>query len=219
MTELPLVAPLPHCWNQIGVRGDRSCPELPTVIHCHNCPVFAGAGRQFLDSPSPAGYLEEWAERLAAPLEQPAAGLRGVLVFRLGEEWLALPVGVLVEVAMPRPIHRVPHRGGVAGLVNVRGELHLCAHLGRLLGIEPAASGEGRSARLLVVRRQSEGWAFLVDEVDRAHRLPAGELTATPATVARAAARLTAGVFAWGGHSVGYLDEARLFEALRARTR
>ncbi|NEN98182.1 MAG: chemotaxis protein CheW, partial [Moorea sp. SIO3I7] len=22
------------CWNQIGVTGDRSCPELKTFIHC-----------------------------------------------------------------------------------------------------------------------------------------------------------------------------------------
>ncbi|MEM7650108.1 MAG: chemotaxis protein CheW, partial [Cyanobacteria bacterium P01_A01_bin.70] len=33
------------CWNQIGVRGDRTCPTLETVIHCHNCPVYSQAGR------------------------------------------------------------------------------------------------------------------------------------------------------------------------------
>ena len=32
---------LDDCWNRIGVRGDRSCPELARVIHCHNCPVFS----------------------------------------------------------------------------------------------------------------------------------------------------------------------------------
>ena len=66
MSTLPLVAAGKDCWNRIGVWGDRSCPELASAVHCHNCPVFATAGRQFLDVPSPSGYLEDWAERLAA---------------------------------------------------------------------------------------------------------------------------------------------------------
>ena len=44
------------CWNHIGVRGDRSCPLLPPVVHCQNCAVFSAAGRRFLDAPSPPGY-------------------------------------------------------------------------------------------------------------------------------------------------------------------
>ena len=59
MTPLPSAKPASDCWNVIGVRGDRSCPELTTVVHCHHCPVFAAAGRTFLDAPSPPGYLEE----------------------------------------------------------------------------------------------------------------------------------------------------------------
>src|SRR5262245_44491396 len=118
MTALPLAAGT-DCWNRIGVRGDRSCPELAKVVHCHNCPVFAAAGRRFLDAPSPPGYLDEWTDRLAAPPELAASDLQSVLVFRLGEEWLALPARVLVEVTTPRPVRRVPHRGGLlAGLVN-----------------------------------------------------------------------------------------------------
>ena len=48
MTALPLHAPPDRCWQEIGVWGDRSCPELAAVTHCHNCPVFAAAGRKFL---------------------------------------------------------------------------------------------------------------------------------------------------------------------------
>src|SRR5205823_3279707 len=90
-----------------------------------------------------------------------------VVIFRLGQEWLALPVGVLIEVTNPRRVHRVPHRGGVlAGLVNIRGELHLCVHLDQVLGItrtreeaarmntEAAPSSLVLSRRLLVVQSQ-----------------------------------------------------------------
>lgn len=222
MTELPL-APPPggDCWNRIGVRGDRSCPELPRVGHCHNCPVFAAAGRQLLDAPPPEGYLDDWTERLAASQTQ------SVLAFRLAEEWLALPVPVLVEVTAPRPVRRIPHRGGLlAGLVNIRGELHLCARLDQLLGISrteeestPARPSSPSRPRLLVVRHRGDGWVFPVDEVDQVYRVPLADLTRVPATVARSPTRLTRGVFPWEGRPVGYLDEERLFEALRARVR
>src|SRR5437867_12489360 len=98
MTTLPVLPPNYDCWNRIGVRGDRSCPELAQVGHCHNCGVFAAAGRNFLNALSPPGYVDEWTERLAAPLEVAAANLQSVFVFRLADEWLALPVAVLVEV-------------------------------------------------------------------------------------------------------------------------
>jgi chemotaxis-related protein WspD len=210
------------CWNHIGVRGDRSCPELAAVVHCHNCPVFAAAGRRFLDAPSPDGYLEEWTARLARPDDEAAQDLQSVLVFRVGGEWLALPVAVLVEVTPVRPAHRVPFRGGVlAGLVNVRGELYLAARLDQLLGLAGAGSPSGDAGlpRLLVVRREAEAWVFLVDEVDRVHRFPADQLAGAPPTLARSAARFARGVFRCDGRAVGYLDDARLFEALRARLR
>jgi chemotaxis-related protein WspD len=220
MTALPtLPSTSDDCWNRIGVRGDRSCPELSVVGHCHNCPVFAAAGRRFLDAPSPDGYLDEWTERLAAPVVEASSDLRSVLIFRISEEWLALPVAVLVEVTTVRAIHRVPHRAGLlAGLVNVRGELHLCVRLAQLLGIESSAEKvEEKSRRLLVVRDDGERWVFPVDEVDQVHRLPAHELSRLPATVGRAARHLTHGVFAWRGRKVGSLDVERLFQALRTR--
>jgi chemotaxis-related protein WspD len=224
VTALTVLPGQADCWNRIGVQGDRSCPELARVLHCHNCPVFASAGRRFLDTPSPDGYLEEWTERLARPPERPPTDLQSVLLFRLGDEWLALPVDLLVEVTTPRPVHRVPHRGGLlAGLVNVRGELYLCVRLDRLLGIT-RKENDGRAednpaARLLLVRRDGERWVFPVDEVAQVHRFPAAALTRAPATVARAAGRVTRGVLTWEGRSVGCLDEGWLFQAVRARVK
>src|SRR5262245_45750998 len=226
--RLPVLAApaVEDCWNKIGIRGDRSCPELARVVHCHNCPVFARAGRAFLDAPSPEGYQEEWTRRLTSVVEEPASDLISVLIFRIGEEWLALPVALLVEVTTPRVVHRIPHRGGLlAGLVNIRGELHLCAHLDGLLGltrtIAPGAGPAGSSARarLLVTRREAERWVFPVEEVDQVHRVAARELTGVPATLGRAVGRMARGVFNWRERPVGLLDEGRLFGALRTRVR
>jgi chemotaxis-related protein WspD len=220
------------CWRRIGVWGDRSCPELAKVVHCHNCPVFAAAGRRFLDGPAPEAYREEWTERLAAPPEEAATDLQSALIFRLGEEWLALRTQVLVEVAGPRPLRRVPHRGGpLAGLVNIRGELLLCVRLDQVLGLTADAEAVATAPtpdsrqlttpgkRLIVARRDGDVWVFPVDEVDQVYRFSAGEVTRAPATLARAAARLTEAVFVWRGHAVGCLDDARLFQVLRGRAR
>jgi chemotaxis-related protein WspD len=222
---LPVANGYDDCWNQIGVFGDRSCPELTRVGHCHNCPVFAAAGRRFLDTAPPDGYLEAWTARLAEPEEAAPGELLSVLIFRIGDEWLLLPVGVLVEVTLPRPVHRIPFRGGLlAGLVNVRGELHLAVRLDQLLGISrpPAADGAVGPAgvpRLLVVRRHGDAWVFPVDEVDGVQRVPAAEVAAVPPTLARASTRFARGVIRHGGRAVGCLDEGRLFEALRTRVR
>ena len=211
------------CWNRIGVWGDGSCPELPAAVHCHNCPIFAAAGRRFFEAAAPAGYGEEWAERLAAPMDESAGDLETILVFRIGEEWLALPIRVLVEVISIRTVIRVPHRAGLlAGLVNIRGELQLCVRMGQLLGIEvPTAPLPGDSSipRLLVIRRDTEEWVFPVDEVDRVRRFPTKNLDRAPATLERAAAKLTRGVFATPGRSIGYLNDEILFQSLRTKLR
>jgi chemotaxis-related protein WspD len=215
------------CWNRIGVWGDRSCPELVAAVHCHNCPVFATASRRFLDAPPPQGYLEDWTARLAAPLEETAKDRDSLLIFRLAEEWLALRVQVLIEITTPRPVHRVPHRAGLlAGLVNIRGELHLCAHLDKLLGINGTQAPVGSpgdlsiasaKSRMMVVEGEGGRWVFPVDEVDQVCRIPTAELSTAPATLVRSAGRFTRAVFRWQERSVGMLEDAKLFQVLRTR--
>ncbi len=216
---LPVVAPTEPCWHAIGVWGDRTCPKLDEATHCHNCPVFAAAGRRFLDAPSPPDYLGEWTSRLAEAELRTTADELSVLVFRLGSEWLALPVGVLVEVTRERRPHRIPHRGGLlAGLVNIRGELHLCARLDRLLGVTPTDTPPDH-LRMVLIRRDAEVWVFAADEVDQVYHIPAAALTPAPPTLSRAAARVTRGVFTSERRAVGLLDDARLFQAIREQVR
>lgn len=217
-SALTVLDPQEQCWNKIGIRGDRSCPELLKHTHCNNCPVFAAAGRRFLDAPTPTGYLDEWTSRLAGRDGTRDGDETSVLVFRLGDEWLALPVAVLVEVTRPRVLHRVPHRGGLlAGMVNIRGELQLCVRLDLLLGTTVVEGDDEDLRRLVVIRRDSEGWVFAADEVDQVHRVLVPDLSSAAPTLARSHGKLTRGVFPHENRSVGLLDDARLFQALRER--
>ncbi len=226
-----------QCWRHIGVTGDRSCQELPTYIHCRNCPVMGEAARAFFDRSAPIGYLESWSGILEERGPQPDPEVVSVLVFRLADEWLALPTAVLVEVTKDRRCHRVPHRtGGVLeGLVNIRGQLQLCVSARRLLGIEDGVPGHAPPAtnplrtddvelrRLLVVERQGrhgpDRWVFPVDQVAGVVRVGQATLRAVPATVSQSGARYCQALFDWQALIVGILDETRFLDALHGHVR
>lgn len=212
---------LDDCWNRIGVRGDRSCPELKTHLHCRNCPVHAAAVATLLDRELPAGHLERWTEHFAQPSAVHEAGLHAIVIFRIGREWLALPTAVFLEVAALRPIHTLPHRRNttVQGLVNVRGELLLCFSAASVLGLtetapDPDEAGRKINRRLLVLSRDGQRLVLPVDEVGGTHRYHPRDLLPPPATVARATATYTKAVLNWRNHTVGCLDDELLFYSL-----
>jgi chemotaxis-related protein WspD len=213
-------ARIDHCWNEIGVSGDRSCPQLRTVIHCRNCPVFSAAGRRLLDGAPPAGYHEEWARRLAADADSARRSDRSVLVFRMGNEWMALETRYFVETTGPRTVRRVPHgRSAVlTGLVNIRGRLELCVSLEGVLHVErggPSLS-PASAPRLLVVEHDKKAWVFPADEVHGVRHFSARDLLPAPATVARSPNPHIKGLFQWGDRQVGYVDAEKLFATLEA---
>ncbi|MGL6076798.1 MAG: chemotaxis protein CheW [Fimbriiglobus sp.] len=214
-TPLPTVD---DCWNRIGVWGDQTCPRLKSVIHCRNCEVYTNAGRSLFDRPPPDGYTAEWTERLAHP-ETPTNGTSiPVVLFRVGREWFALDVAATIEVAAYRNPRRIPHISDrvLAGMVNIRGELHLAVSLANLLATsEPDIPDTTDLRRLLVVERENSRWVFLVDQVEDLHYFQCSELGSLPATVSAGSQVFTRGVFDWNERAVGYLDADRIFVALR----
>lgn len=225
------------CWNQIGVegKGDHSCPQLKTVIHCRNCPVYSAAGRSLLEREAPPDYVNEWTDILAKT--QPdhsrsqsngaivrSAETLSVIIFRLGGEWLALPVRLLQEVTQPCVLHALPHRSNelFLGLVNIRGEILLCVALSHLLDLEFADNSAQRlnsaaSGQMVVVASEQNRWVFIVDQVCGVHRFQLDELQSTPVVISKASEGYTKGVIHWQGHKVNYLDADLLFYILNKR--
>jgi chemotaxis-related protein WspD len=205
---------LDDCWHRIGVRGDGSCPELITHVHCRNCPVYSAAARQLLDTPASTDYSRVLTDHFAQPITVVEADSHSVMIFRVGAEWMALPTHVCVEVASLRRVHSLPHRRSdtVLGLANVRGVLVVCVSLGAILHVtaDPAdKQAEDRSLvqRLLVLRWPDGTAAVPVDEVHGVHRFREQDLKEVPATLAEAQSRYTKAVLCWGERSVGVLDE------------
>src|SRR5690606_26014820 len=118
----------------------------------------------------------------------------GVLVFRLGAEWLAFRARAVAEASPPRPVHRVPHRTDevLLGLVSLRGQLQLCFSLYGMLGVPEPRGGpdDAAASRRLVVLRdaeRSESWAFAVDEIHGVEHFARAALQGVPSTLANPA--------------------------------
>jgi len=207
------------CWSNVGVYGDGSCPELKEFVHCRNCPVYSAAGVKLLDRPLPTDYRHDWSQHFAEDKRFPEAGNSSAILFRIQNEWLALPTHTFQEVAEKRPIHSLPRRGQgvVLGLANVRGELVICVSLGHLLQIErvsPLESLRVQYRRLLVIQWETSRLAFPVDEVQGPVRFHPRELKATPSTLARSEVRYAQGLLHWQQFSAGFLDLDLLFSNL-----
>jgi len=211
-----------NCWRTIGVEGDQSCHELERYVHCHNCPVYSAAAVQFLDRPITPDYRREWTDHFAREKRIATPAKTSAVIFRIGSEWLALPTHAFQEIAERRALHSLPHRrsGVVIGIVNVRGELLLCAALDRLLGLE-ADTRPKRSRvifdRLLVADWASQRFTFPVDEVHGVYRFHQFDLREPPATVARSGLNCTIGIFPWRNFTVGFLDPDTLFNAVNGK--
>ena len=197
-------------------------PSVSSSASSSDAPAAPDAARRrLLDRAPEPGEREAWAEHYAKP---PPAALREperAFVFRLGDEWLALPAPCLREAATPRPIHSVPHRraGLLAGLVNLDGELVPCVRLERALGLTAPGRGAvpaggpsaaaSRARRLLVVAAPGGRLALEADQVYGMLEYDAAALLPAPSRPACARALIL-----WGDRVVGLLDAEVLWPLL-----
>ncbi|MFS8974872.1 chemotaxis protein CheW [Cupriavidus necator] len=218
------------CWRRIGIRGDGSCPALAEHAHCRNCPTYAQAAATLLDVQGLDALLDELPDAATLAEDDPdQSAARGAaqscLVFRIGDEWLALPTAALGEVTAPAPVHSLPHRrdAAVLGLAAVRGNLLACLSLARLFDASGATAdtvgnengnGSGNGSRFLILGQGRAAIALPVAEVSGIARVPLQALQPLPATLARASARYTQALFDDKDRTVGLLDEALVRRAL-----
>lgn len=217
--KLPIVD---ECWSRIGVRGDRSCPELRAVEHCHNCRTFARAAEVLLDRPIDERYLEERARFVAEPMSRSREVVLSAVVFEVGGESYALEGKAIVEVTEARALHRVPRRSNAIfrGLVNVHGQLELCFSLAGLLGLEEGkGAAPGAARRVVVTELDGRRAVLLVDRVGGAQRFEKSAFREVPATSARRKLQLVRAVLVEREQRIGLLDtetlRAGLEESLR----
>lgn len=203
-------AHIDDCWNRIGVHGDKQCPLLARHVHCRNCDVYAAAATRLLDR---YALMQDHQAAAAQPVEENTG--RSMLLFRLGEEWLALATASLAEIASLQAVHSLPHQRSrvLQGVANVRGALVPCLSLADLLGVQ-AGTDEQRSGRamprMLILAAEGGPVVMAVEEIDGIHRLDPLLLGS-----GQDATRFTAAVLQWRGRSVRVLDDQHLLSAVQ----
>ena len=210
------------CWNRIGVwrSGNERCEKLDRVIHCYNCEVYADVGHSLLDRQSPEGYSQEWTRFLAQEVSDNRTDLNSVLVFRLGAEWLGLPVSLINEITLMRGIFDLPHNNNriIRGLVNIRGILTVCISLGSLLGVdkpdEDWEEDENSIQRLIILNMKSGDVVFPVSEIHSITRFSNDELGPAPLSSKNSDSGFVHGMLEWNNKHVGCLDKDKIIDAL-----
>jgi chemotaxis-related protein WspD len=210
------------CWNRIGVWSlqTASCPKLQQCVHCRNCDVYSEAGRRMLERTVPGDYRHEWTQRFAEPERCVESLNNSCLMFRLGDEWLAINSHCVSEITQIDKVHTLPHRSDplVKGLVNIRGELKICVSIGSILQLdkasEPHITDHEILERMILIEKDEHSFVFPVSEVEGILRYTNQQLRSLPATLANARSKLTTGIVPWNGRNVGILDDELLFYAL-----
>lgn len=216
------------CWHSIGVWGKERprCSRLDEFIHCQNCDVFHTASLQAYERALPDDYRLEWTKVLAGAKEEIVSDRRSVIIFRIGDEWVAIATSLCQEISRMMKIHRLPHNKSqiLKGVVNNGGEIRICFSLGNLLGIAKAGQIFGEAfnavyARMIVMDVAGRRYVFPVSEIFGLHHYREAERNPLPDTVRASSASYMNGVIKWKDKSVGCLDEALLTAQLERSIR
>lgn len=222
MNDMPEEIEIDDCWNRIGVwsRREDRCERLSRVLHCQNCEVFAGSARKMLNRPLPDDYLESLTAIYAQAPTQAALRQSAVVIFRLGDDWLALPSAMMREVVRMDVVHALPHNSNpvIRGLINHRGQLIMCISLGNLLDVaKPDAEWNQHYKsfqRMIVIRHDQDSLAFPVSEVRGIQRVREDALRAAPDTVGGRENNLISQAFSFEEHDVGLLESDAIHQAI-----
>ena len=213
------ISPSANCWSKIGVWStvEEKCSQLADYVHCRNCPVFTNIGHSVFEKSAPSGYLSEWRKDIAAKAIKDDENRNSVLVFRVSNEWFALPAKVLNEVANEREIHRIPRNLNryISGIVNINGEIKICYSLNTLLDLNAVIEHDNDEnkhipRRLIVVEFAEIDYVFLVDEVIGLHWYSDSDVVPVPATLEAENSLLLLGSINQFGHQVAIFDVKEL---------
>jgi len=210
------------CWNTIGVWSNVAdrCGILRQVIHCQNCSVYAKSGRLLLDRELPSNYSESWENSYQRSKFEADKGDQIAIVFRVGNEWLALPLGFMDEITNIRQVHSIPHKKNQAlqGLVNINGVLLVCICLQQMLKIEDRP-GERLAAsvphaRMIVISKGNNKYVVPVNETKNTIRYNLEDLTEPPTTLSKTARIFIHGVLLQEDQHIGVIGSDVLFGEL-----
>ena len=128
-----------------------------------------------------------------------------LVTFEIDGATYGVPVGLVQETLGHQPRTFVPlAQPGVAGLVNLRGQVVLTLDLRPMLGLEPLAADA--EAMMVVVKVDGEAVSLLVDAVGEVLDVDDATYEAVPDTLGAAMRALVVGVHKLDGRLLLLLD-------------
>jgi purine-binding chemotaxis protein CheW len=133
------------------------------------------------------------------------------LGFYLGSDVYGLALDQLREVARVTQVRRVPGApAGVAGLVNLRGEILCALDVRAILGLPPMTSAE--PPFLVALRGFGDPLGLIVDSIADIYSLAASDIEAPPSTWSAERAACFIGTARVSAGLMGLLDLARIIK-------
>ncbi len=151
--------------------------------------------------------IEQQRDRDAEPREEQERV--AYLGFYLGSEVYGLPLEQLREVSRVSHLRRVPGApAGVAGLVNLRGEILCALDVRAILGLPPQSSTD--TPFLVALRGSSDPLGLIVDSIADIYAVAPSDIEAPPATWPPERAACFIGTARVGAGLMGLLDLGRV---------
>jgi purine-binding chemotaxis protein CheW len=151
--------------------------------------------------------IEQQRDRDAEPREEHERV--AYLGFYLGSEVYGLPLEQLREVSRVRHLRRVPGApAGVAGLVNLRGEILCALDVRAILGLP--AEGSAESPFLVALRGSGDPLGLVVDSIADIYSISPSDIEAPLATWPAERAACFIGTARVAAGLMGLLDLARV---------
>lgn len=152
-------------------------------------------------------------------VEERAADVVSLLLFRLGEEWYATEVGSVREIIQDHtvtPLPGVPEH--ILGVMNVRGEILSVTDPACLMEVGCDERGV-HHASAVVIESDDVATAFVVDEIGDIVEIERDELEPPVSTASRKAAEYVSATACVNGQLVGVIDARAVLEPVVAGAR
>lgn len=162
--------------------------------------------------------LRQRAASLAqAPVDEDSGESTGLLKFRLGLEWYAVPISGVREIHNEYVVTRIPRvPDSVLGVINVRGEIVSVTDLATLIRV-PSRSEldiDGQLPSAIIVANDECVSALVVDEIGDIIEVAHGAIEPPLSTLDKAQAEYMAGSVYIDGLLIGVVNIDKILEPI-----
>lgn len=162
--------------------------------------------------------LRRRAESLAqAESEETSIETVGLLLFRLGEEWYAVPIEGVREIYNDYTVTRIPRVPDfILGVINVRGEIISVTDLGEMMHVPSRTELEigGFLPSAIIVSNDSCVTAIVVDEIGDIVDVPRESIEPPLSTLDKTQAEFVSGSVYVNGQLIGIVNLDKVLEPI-----